>query len=248
MRKTALIVLAFIISISSSCQQAKNNSLSKQELSEQVSATIPTVEFADKLKNGSGVMIIDVRTPEEFAQGHLKNAINIDFNSENFTSEISKLDKSKTTLIYCLSGGRSGKALTQMKSDGFKEVYNMQGGILKWKSESRELVLVNTTKANGGMSIADMEKLTQSKEYVLFDFNAEWCAPCKKMMPILEGITEQRKDKMTLVKVDADINSALLELKKIDGIPYLELYHKGKLVWQHKGFIDEANFLSETGL
>jgi thioredoxin 1 len=176
------------------------------------------------------------------------NAINIDFNSESFATAISKLDKNKTTMIYCLSGGRSGSALSQMKSDGFKEVYNMQGGILKWKSEQRELVLGNTPSAYSGMSIADMEKLAKTKEYVLFDFNAEWCAPCKKMMPILESITEQRKNKMTLVKVDADLNSKLLESKKIDGIPYLELYHQGKLVWQHKGFIDETTFLSETGL
>jgi len=248
MKKSALIILAFTISISSSCQQANNNTLNKQESTEQISATIPTAEFSDKLNSPNGVVLLDVRTPEEFAQGHLKNAVNIDFNSEGFTSDLSKLDKSKTTMIYCLSGGRSGKALNQMKSDGFKEVYNMQGGILKWKSEQRELVLENAPKAYSGMSIPDMEKLAKTKEYVLFDFNAEWCAPCKKMMPILEGITEQRKDKMTLVKIDADTNAELLEAKKIDGIPYLELYHQGKLVWQHKGFIDEANILSETGL
>ena len=80
-------------------------------------------------------IIIDVRTPEEFAEGHVEDAIIIDFYSESFRSEVNALDKNKTYLIYCRSGGRSGKALKIMVELGFREVYNMSGGIVDWKAE-----------------------------------------------------------------------------------------------------------------
>ena len=80
-------------------------------------------------------IIIDVRTPEEFAEGHVEDAIIIDFYSESFADELNALDKNKTYLIYCRSGGRSGKALKIMEELGFTKVYNMSGGIVDWKAE-----------------------------------------------------------------------------------------------------------------
>jgi len=80
-------------------------------------------------------VIIDVRTPNEFAEGHIENAINVDFRSETFRDELSKLDKSKIYFIYCRIGGRSGSALNIMKELNFREAYNMLGGINVWKSE-----------------------------------------------------------------------------------------------------------------
>lgn len=76
--------------------------------------------------------IIDVRTPAEFWEGHIDNAINIDFKSNSFINEISKLDKSKTYLIYCRSGNRSSKAATIMDSLGFKKTIDLEGGFLRW--------------------------------------------------------------------------------------------------------------------
>ena len=76
-----------------------------------------------------------MRTPEEFGEGHIENATNIDFYSETFRDELDNLDKNKTYLIYCRSGGRSGKALDIMAELNFKEVYNILGGINQWKSE-----------------------------------------------------------------------------------------------------------------
>ena len=76
--------------------------------------------------------IIDVRTPAEFWEGHIDNAINIDFKSNSFINEISKLDKSKTYLIYCRSGNRSSKAALIMDSLGFKKTIDLEGGFLRW--------------------------------------------------------------------------------------------------------------------
>jgi len=86
-------------------------------------------------KNNPDFVIIDVRTPEEFASEHIENALNIDYYSETFRDELNKLDKNKTYLVYCRSGGRSGNASTIMKKLNFREAYNMLGGINVWKSE-----------------------------------------------------------------------------------------------------------------
>ncbi len=80
-------------------------------------------------------VIIDVRTPEEFAEGHVEKAINIDYYSETFRDELNNLDKNKTYLVYCRSGNRSGNALNIMAELNFREVYNMSGGIIAWNAE-----------------------------------------------------------------------------------------------------------------
>ena len=79
-------------------------------------------------------IIIDVRTPEEFAEEYIENAVNTDFYSETFRDELNNLDKNKSYLIYCRSGGRSGNALNIMAELNFREVYNISGGIIAWKA------------------------------------------------------------------------------------------------------------------
>lgn len=78
-------------------------------------------------------VIIDVRTPEEYAGGHIEKAINLDYYSETFADELDQLDKEKTYLIYCRTDHRSGEALDIMADLGFREVYNMLGGIVQWE-------------------------------------------------------------------------------------------------------------------
>ena len=83
-------------------------------------------------KDNPDLVIIDVRTPAEFADGHVANAINIDFNSGAFREEISKLDKDKNYLIYCRSGNRSRGAIDLMKELQFQEIYHMYQGMIGW--------------------------------------------------------------------------------------------------------------------
>ena len=92
-----------------------------------------------KNKDNQSFIIIDARTPQEFANEYIENAVNIDYYSEEFQNELNELDKEKTYLIYCLSGNRSGRALAIMKELGFREVYNMLGGIIQWKAEGYPL-------------------------------------------------------------------------------------------------------------
>ena len=86
-------------------------------------------------QNNPDFVIIDVRTPEEFAEGYIENAVNIDFYAETFRDELNKLDKDKTYFIYCRSGNRSGSALDIMAELNFREVYNLSGGITAWGRE-----------------------------------------------------------------------------------------------------------------
>ena len=96
-------------------------------------------EFSKKITE-SGLVILDVRTPGEFAEGFIEGAQNIDFQSGNFENEIAVLDKNVTYAVYCRSGNRSGQAAKIMHDAGFHNVYNLDGGVIDWTSEGMMLV------------------------------------------------------------------------------------------------------------
>jgi rhodanese-related sulfurtransferase len=80
-----------------------------------------------------GVVIVDVRTPEEFAAAHIAGAIDIDFNAPSFATEIAKLDRDTIYFVYCHSGNRSAGAVAEMQRDGFRSIYELQGGVAAWQ-------------------------------------------------------------------------------------------------------------------
>jgi rhodanese-related sulfurtransferase len=98
----------------------------------------PTV--AAELASDSAVTVIDVRTSEEFAEGHLGGAALIDFNSPSFEHDVARLDRDRSYLVYCRSGNRSGQAVAVMGDLGFERVWDMDGGVTAWVAEGRELV------------------------------------------------------------------------------------------------------------
>lgn len=91
--------------------------------------------FMEKMKD-STVVVIDVRTPGEVQSGYIKGAdLFIDINGSDFSKKINALDKSKTYLMYCRSGGRSGRASSFMIQNGFSSVFNLNGGITNYPGE-----------------------------------------------------------------------------------------------------------------
>lgn len=96
-------------------------------------------EFSAKTQE-AGVVTLDVRTPDEFNQGHIAGAINIDVEASTFENEVSKLDKSKSYAVYCQSGRRSGIATGQMEKLGFANLSNLQNGILDWMAQGMPVV------------------------------------------------------------------------------------------------------------
>ncbi len=96
-------------------------------------------EFSSKITE-SGVVTLDVRTPAEFAEGYIKGARLICFQSGSFENEIATLDKNATYAVYCRSGNRSGQAVKVMQDAGFTNVFNMNGGVIDWASAGLPLV------------------------------------------------------------------------------------------------------------
>ncbi|MCS7197215.1 MAG: rhodanese-like domain-containing protein [Candidatus Bipolaricaulota bacterium] len=87
-------------------------------------------------KNDPDFIVLDVRTPEEFAQGHLpgKTPMNLDFYAPDFREQLTRLDRKKTYLVYCLTGSRSEETVQIMKELGFHRIYDLKGGIVAWRS------------------------------------------------------------------------------------------------------------------
>lgn len=93
---------------------------------------ITPAEF-NKAKNGiSDTVVVDVRTPEEYSESHIENAVNIDYYAPDFLSQIANLDKNNTYLIYCRTGNRSSETIRQMQEMGFENVKGLAGGINSW--------------------------------------------------------------------------------------------------------------------
>lgn len=86
----------------------------------------------------SGNILVDIRTPEEYSEGHLKGAVNIDFFDENFATNFeNQFDKNDTIYIYCKSGGRSTKAVQLLEGMGFNNLIHLDGGMLRWVKSGR---------------------------------------------------------------------------------------------------------------
>lgn len=101
-----------------------------------IMADLTQQEWASKLSSDENAVVLDVRTPEEVAEGIIPNAIAIDiYKGQGFIHEIDQLDKSKTYYVYCRSGGRSAQACSIMNQLGFEHTYNLIGGFSEWTGE-----------------------------------------------------------------------------------------------------------------
>ena len=97
-------------------------------------------EYIKKNKDNNNFVLLDIRTPEEFADGHIEGAININFRADNFTSEMSKLDRNKTYFVYCRTGNRSYEAVNIMARLNFRSILRLSDDITGWKSAGLPVV------------------------------------------------------------------------------------------------------------
>ena len=103
----------------------------KNEASDKI-AILDASTYADAI-SGAKVQLVDVRTPNEFNGGHIKNAINIDFfDQSKFEKSFEKLDREKPVYLYCRSGARSQKAARKLVTIGFSKIYDLKGGYMLW--------------------------------------------------------------------------------------------------------------------
>lgn len=218
--------------------QTQNNSATQATIKTNLSAT----EFDAKLKELPAAPIVDVRSPEEFAKGHLANALNYNINDGNFMDNINKLDKSKPVFVYCLSGGRSSSAAQRMRSEGFKEVYEMEGGMMRWRAANLPETTANTVVSTG-ITKQQFDNMLNTNKIVLVDFYADWCAPCKKMKPYLDEIAVDMAATVEVVRINADDNQQLCKDLKVDALPVLQVYNSKTLTWNNIGFVEKEEVL-----
>jgi rhodanese-related sulfurtransferase len=93
-----------------------------------------------KNKGNSSFVVLDVRTPDEFKEGHIEGAINVDYNSGGFKTELKELDNKKTYLAYCRSGNRVKGAVKMMRELGFTNIIRLNGDMIRWNSEKMPVV------------------------------------------------------------------------------------------------------------
>ncbi|WP_445457521.1 rhodanese-like domain-containing protein [Flavobacterium sp. HNIBRBA15423] len=124
--RNGIVFLVFFVAIS--CVKSQTEGM----------ALVDVLTFEQKMKE-EGVQLIDVRTPSEYAEGHLANAVNININDSDFKAKIEALDKTKPILVYCKSGGRSGRACSQLKEMGFTTIIDLDGGITDWKAHEKPI-------------------------------------------------------------------------------------------------------------
>ncbi|MBA4277134.1 thioredoxin domain-containing protein [Flavobacterium sp.] len=198
---------------------------------------IDTKTFSEKITAAPNAQIIDVRTPQEFASGHIDNAVNIDWLSDNFVANTQKLDKTKPVFLYCKTSNRSTQAAKKLEELGFTTIYNMKGGLLQWDAEG----LSKPTDKIIGVCSQEYAELLNTDKKVLIDFYAEWCAPCKKMTPYLLKMQKELADKVTIIRLNADENPTLVKEMKILELPTLLLYENKEIKWKHSGFISEED-------
>lgn len=214
--------------------------------------TISAAEFMQKLASTRNEYLLDVRTPGEYNEEHLNNAVNIDYNGPDFEAQIKQLDKSRPVFLYCLSGGRSGSAVSALSAAGFKEIYNMQGGIMQWRAAKFPTNLNNSSAAATpswkGMTQAEYDALTSGSVPVLIDFNATWCGPCKKLKPVLDEIASEYAGKVKVVAIDVDQNKSLADAMQIRSIPLLIYYKEGKVAMNFEGYTDKSTLLKGMGI
>lgn len=141
-----LVWFVLVVSlISLSCKNNNSNTnktainSSASQTTQQVTGKITVLtpaEFREKSKNNT---IIDVRTPFEYSQGYIKGSKNINFFDKDFMNKIASYNKNKPIYVYCKSGHRSGIAVKKMVELGFKNVYELKGGIINWVRSNNEI-------------------------------------------------------------------------------------------------------------
>ncbi len=98
-----------------------------------------SVQEMEEVLRAESVQLIDVRTRNEFASNHIRNARNIVYQGDDWETQIATLDKDKPVYVYCQKGSRSAKCAAMLEEAGFEKIYDLEGGISQWISEGKEV-------------------------------------------------------------------------------------------------------------
>jgi len=199
---------------------------------------LSTSEF-EKAISSEKVQLVDVRTKDEYNEKRIADAKLIDVNDAGFEKQMKLLSKDKPVYIYCLSGGRSATAAAWASTNGFKEVYNLDGGIMAWTRDKKPIETSFGSNIQSGLTFDNYLKQVKNTKLVLVDFNAVWCGPCKVLKPIVQRVIKKNESKAVLLDIDVDKNPVVANTMNVRSIPLLILYKDGKEVWRQLGVVGE---------
>lgn len=204
----------------------------------QAAKHIGSKEFAELSSSGNGI-ILDVRTSQEYSQGHIENSTLISVNDPKFVEKVSLLQRDKPIYVYCLTGSRSYAVANFLSRNGYTRVYNLTRGILEWQRYGYKITRSKNPVATNHKTYSQQEfqKILTSNSVVLVDFHATWCAPCKKMSPVIDRIRSDYYQKAAVEKIEITANKELQKSQNIANIPGFVIYKNGKEVWRHSGII-----------
>ena len=144
MRKLVLIVFPFVTVFLSSCSSPLEKAVKADKADEPDLVTtekgpinLDGAGAAEVLASDSSITILDIRTPEEFAEGHIKGAVNIDFTAGDFEAKVSELDREKPYLVHCASGNRSGQSMPVFDKLKFSRLYHLSSGFKGWVADGQ---------------------------------------------------------------------------------------------------------------
>ncbi|MDJ1482726.1 thioredoxin domain-containing protein [Cytophagaceae bacterium YF14B1] len=190
--------------------------------------------FEQKLRTTTHPQILDVRTPAEFSENHLKGAVNLSVaDSIGFKKGISLLDKQQPVFVYSINNGRSGQVAKQLRNQGFSSVYELPGGIAHWLGAGKPV----ETKAGKGLAQQEYNQLVASNELVLVEIGSKYCGGCKKLAPVVDTVVSEHASTLKLVKIELYDNRQLASQLQIESVPTLILYKNNKPVWRQSGGI-----------
>lgn len=242
MRILSTALLSITLFAFSSCTEAQKTGKDEaQKATEGLGIiNVSTQQFSELIAKGEGI-ILDVRRPEEIAQGHIEGASFVDIFDTDFEQKINLIQKDKPIYVYCRSGARSSKAAGIMEKNGFGTIYNLKGGMGAWTGAG-----LAVTKPEGmsdekaqGLSMDDFNKLLDTELPLLVDFHTKWCAPCRKMAPVIDKLQKEFEGRATVLRVDADNSKDVAKEYQIKGVPVFILFENGKEVWRNMGLMEE---------
>ena len=200
----------------------------------------------DKILNDTDIIILDVRTSEEINAGYIPNSTFIDYYDKNFENKINLIDRSKKIYTLCKSGGRSVKAAEILSKNGFRNVYNLEGGFMRWKANKMpyDINLVNNDSSNSDLiSEISLDSLIENNINTLIYISTKWCSPCKKMEPIIDKLVDNNSS-LKVIKIDLDANNYAQERFDVKSLPTLVLYENNSVVWHKNGIIAYDDLIS----
>jgi rhodanese-related sulfurtransferase len=217
-----------MVSFLMSCAQTSTNA----------SLTLNAAAYKEAIA-AKNIQVLDVRTAAEFNGGHIQNALQANWlDQKEFTDRTQHLDKNLPVYVYCQAGARSASAQAALEAKGYK-VINLEGGMSNWKMNGFP---VDGAGDKAQMRVEDLNTTTSSNKIVLVEVGADWCPPCRKMLPVLETLKQKPAAPFYFLRVDGGNDIEVMKSLNAEGLPTFILFKNGKEIWRQEGLVTVEEF------